>query len=141
MTASFPLMAATGIRSTVNGQSLSDAELLEWVDEEATPALISSSRGRFYAHCVKFGIAGSGDTADEAIQDVTEILIRYLAVSFSEGRSYKEATKPAPIRIRLQSWYLRARAKASRKVKPSLSRLGGLTFVPTIDHEAQRLAH
>lgn len=115
--------------------------LRSWLEETSTPALISERRGRYYAHCFEFGIAGSGATRDEAIDDASGLLVRYLAVSFSEGRSYRETKKSPPVRIRLQSWYLRASAKLLRQIRPSLSRLGGLISVPTTNRDTQPLAH
>lgn len=121
--------------------ALSEADFLNWLDEKSTPALISASHNRYYAFCVEFGISGSGATRDEAARDAADLLMRYLAVSFSEGRSYQDSKKSPPKRVRLQSWYLLARTKLLRRLKPSLSRLGGLISVPTTDHDAHPLAH
>lgn len=120
---------------------LSEKDFLDWLDEMSTPALISISHDRYYAFCVEFGISGSGATKDEAIDDATGLLMRYLAVSCSEGRSYRDSKKSPPKGIRLRSWYLLARTKFLRRLKPSLSRLGWLISVPTTDHDTHRLAH
>lgn len=114
---------------------------LAWLDETSTRALISEDHGRYYAHCFEFGIAGSGATKDEAIEDATALLVRYLVVSYSEGRSYRETKKSPPVRIRLKSWYLAARTKLLWGIGPSLSRLGWLISVPTTNPDTQRLAH
>lgn len=120
-------------------QAFPEQEFLAWLDEESTTALISESRGQFYAYCVEFGISGSGPTKEAALQDAVCLLMRYLIVSFSEDRPYRDTKKPPPARIRLQSWYLIARRKILRKIKP-LSRLGWLTSVPTTNHDSHRLA-
>jgi predicted RNase H-like HicB family nuclease len=120
-------------------QAFPEQEFLAWLDEETTTALISESHGQFYAYCVEFGISGSGPTKEEALQDAVSLLMRYLLVSFSEDRPYRDTKKPPPARIRLQSWYLFARRKTLRKIKP-LSRLGWLTSVPTTNHDSHRLA-
>lgn len=120
---------------------VSQQPFLAWLDETSTRALISEDHGRYYAHCFEFGIAGSGATKDEAIKDATDLLVRYLVVSFSEGRSYRETKKSPPVWIRLKSWYLVARTKLLRGIRPSLSRLGWLISVPTTNPETQRLAH
>jgi predicted RNase H-like HicB family nuclease len=116
-------------------------DFLDWLDEMSTPALISAEHDRYYAFCVEFGIAGSGKTKDEAISDATSLLMRYLAVSFSEGRSYRDSKKSPPWRIRIRSWYLFARTKFLRRLKPPLSRLGWLISVPTAERDTHRLAH
>lgn len=121
--------------------ALSEADFRKWLDETSTSALISKRDKRYYAYCVEFGIAGSGRTKEEAIEDATSLLIRYLAASFIEGRSYRRSKKRPPLGIRLRSWYLLARRKVFRRVKPSLSRLGWLISVPTTDHDIHRLAH
>ena len=121
--------------------ALCEADFRDWLDETSTPALISKSHDRYYAYCVEFGVAGSGDTKDDAIGDATDLLIRYLAASFTEGRSYRKSKKRPPLGIRLRSWYLLARRRFLRRLKPSLSRLGWLISVPTTDHDIHRLAH
>lgn len=112
------------------------ADFLAWLDEMSTPAVISASHGQYYAFCVEFGISGSGATKDEAISDATELLMRYLAVSFSEGRLYRDSKKSPPARIRIRSWYLFARAKFSRRPKPPPSHSGWLISVPMAEHDA-----
>lgn len=134
-------MDARGTPAVADPQASPEEEFLSWLGETSTPALISESHERYYAYCFEFGIAGSGTTKDEAIQDAVGLLVRYLAVSFSEGRSYRETKKSPPARIRLRSWYLVARAKLLRRIKPSLSRLGWLISVPTTNRDTQRLAH
>lgn len=118
-----------------------DEEFLAWLDETDTPALIAPRHERYYAYCMEFGIAGSGRTEEEAVQDAVDLLIRYLIASFSEGRAYRDSKKPPPVHIRLRWWYLTIRGRFLRRVKPSLSRLGGLISVPTTDRDARRLAH
>ena len=113
---------------------------LAWLDETNTPALISQQREQFYAYCFEFGIAGSGSTREAAIEDATGLLVRYLLVSFSEGRSYKEAKKSPPLRIRFKSWLLLAWGKLT-SIGPSLSKLGRLISIPTTSPDAKRLAH
>lgn len=120
-------------------QAFPEQEFLAWLDEETTTALISESHDQFYAYCVEFGISGSGPTKEAAVQDAVRLPMGYLVVSFSEGRPYRSTKKRPPARIRLQSWYLIARRKFLRKVKP-LSRLGWLTSVPTTNHDSRRLA-
>lgn len=117
-----------------------EEEFLAWLGEDSTVALISEDHKRCYAYCFEFGIAGSGATKDEAVEDVGKLLMRYLVVSFSEGRSYRDSKKTPPKRIRLRSWYLVAQAKLLRGIEP-LSRLGRLISVPTNSPDAQRLAH
>jgi predicted RNase H-like HicB family nuclease len=117
-----------------------EEDFLTWLGEPSTPALISERHKQYYAYCFEFGIAGSGATRDEAIEDASDLLVRYLVVSFSEGRPYQETKKSPPLLVRLRSWYLVAQTKLLR-IKPSLSRLGGLISVPTTNHDAQRLAH
>jgi hypothetical protein len=120
-------------------QAFPEQEFLAWLDEDSTAALISESHDQFYAYCVEFNIAGSGATKDAAVEDAVRLLMRYLVVSFSEGRPYRDTKKSPPARIRLQSWYLIARRRFLRKIKP-LSRLGWLTSVPTTNHDSHRLA-
>jgi hypothetical protein len=134
-------MDAPNLPAHAERSVLSEAAFLNWLDEMSTPALISMSHDRYYAFCVEFGISGSGATKDEAISDARGLLMGYLAVSFSEGRSYRDSKKSPPKRIRLQSWYLLARTKFLRQLKPSLSGLGWLISVPTTDHDTHRLAH
>lgn len=120
----------------------SEADFREWLDEEGTPALISTSRDQYYAYCVKFGIAGSGKTKDEAIQDATELLMRYLVVSFLEDRPYRDTKKSPPLGIRLQSWFWELRLKL-QGITPPLSHVERLISVPTAasNHDAFPLAH
>lgn len=120
-------------------QAFSEQKFHSWLDEKTTPVLIFESHNQFYAYCVEFGVSGSGATKEAAKQDAVDLLMRYLLVSFSEGRSYQAAKKRPPARIRLQSWYLFVRRKFLRKIKP-LSRLGWLTSVPTTNHDTHRLA-
>jgi hypothetical protein len=120
-------------------QAFPEHEFLAWLDEETTTALISEDHDQYYAYCVEFGISGSGSTKEAAVQDAVTLLMSYLVVSFSEGRPYQSAKKRPPTRIRLKSWYLIARRKVLRKIKP-LSRLGWLTSVPTTNHDSHRLA-
>jgi hypothetical protein len=133
-------MGAYEVSPTGKQSAFSDDEFLAWLDEDSTLALVSESHDRYYAYCVEFGIAGSGATREEAIDDAVNLLMRYLAVSFLEGRPYRDAKKPPPKRIRLRSLYLLARKRFLRQIKP-LSRLGGLTSVPTTKLDPQRLAH
>lgn len=139
--ANFRSMDAPNTPASAERHAFSEAYFLEWLDEMSTPALISADHDRYYAFCVDFGIAGSGTTKDEAIKDATDLLVRYLVVSFSEGRPYRYSKKSPPMRIRLRSWYLKARTKFLRRIRPSLSRLGGLISVPTTDRDSHRLAH
>jgi hypothetical protein len=134
-------MDASDTPGAAGRQAFSEADFLDWLDESSTSALISTNHDRFYAFCVDFGIAGSGTTKDEAIEDATNLLMRYLTVSYSEGRPYRESKKSPPARVRLRSWYLVARRKFSRRMKPSLSRLGWLVSVPTTDRDTHGLAH
>lgn len=120
--------------------SFSEDNFLAWLGEMDTPALISTGHDRYYAFCVEFGIAGSGATKDEAIKDATHLLMRYLLVSFAEGRLYRDSKKAPPMRVRLQSWYLVARKRFLRRVRPPLSRLGWLVSVPTTDRDTHSLA-
>jgi predicted RNase H-like HicB family nuclease len=133
-------MEASHAPVSAQRDAFSRADFLEWLDETNTPALVSFDHDRYYAFCVEFGVAGSGTSTDEAVRDATELLMKYLAVSFSEGRSYRESKKSPPKQIRLRSWYLVARTKLLRGVKPSLSRLGGLISVPMTDHDIYHLA-
>jgi hypothetical protein len=123
------------------GKSASEAEFLNWLGETSTPALISSKHDRYYAFCVEFGIAGSGRTRDEAVRDAAGLLIRYLVLSYSEGRAYEDSKKAPPRRVRLRSWYFIAHDRLLRLTRPSLSRLGGLVSVPTTDRDTHLLAH
>lgn len=120
----------------------SDADFRKWLDEDGTPALISTSRDQYYAYCVKFGIAGSGKTQDEAIQDATELLMRYLMVSFLEGRSYRNTKKRPPLRIRFQTWFWELQQKF-QGITPPLSHVGRLISVPTAasNYDAHPLVH
>jgi len=117
-----------------------EEEFLTWLDETSTPALISERHGQFYAYCFEFGIAGSGPTREAAIEDATGLLVRYLVVSFSEGRSYREAKKSPPAGVRFKSSLLLAWSKLTR-IGPSLSKLGRLISIPTTSPDAGRLAH
>jgi hypothetical protein len=125
--------------TSAKSQAFPEQEFREWLGEESTTALISESHEQVYAYCFEFGITGSGATKDAAIEDAANLLVRYLLVSFSEGRSYRESKKRPPARIRLQSWYLIARRKILRKIKP-LSRVEWLTSVPTTNHDSHQLA-
>lgn len=133
-------MNASETPAAAERQAFPDDEFLAWLDEKSTTALISESHDQFYAYCVEFGIAGSGATKEEAVDDAVSLLMRYLIVSFSEGRPYRDAKKSPPIRLRVRSWYLFSRTKLLRGIKP-LSRLGWLISVPTTNRDAQRLAH
>lgn len=115
-------------------------EFLAWLGETSTPALISERHEQFYAYCFELGIAGSGSTREAAIEEATDLLVSYLAVSFSEGRSYEEAKKPPPLQVRVRSWVWVAWGKLLR-IGPSLSRLGRLISVPTTSPNSRRLAH
>jgi hypothetical protein len=139
MTATFQLMDVRESPAPAEQEAFPEQEFREWLGEESTTALISESHEQVYAYCFEFGIAGSGATKDAAVEDAVNLLMRYLLVSFSEGRSYRESKKRPPGRIRLQSWYLIARRKVLRKIKP-LSRVGWLTSVPTTNHDSHRLA-
>lgn len=117
-----------------------EKEFLNWLEEDSTTALVSESHGQYYAFCVEFGIAGSGASKDEAVDEAVKLLMSYLVFSFSEGRPYRETKKSPPILLRLRSWYLFIRARLLRRIKP-LSRLGWLITVPTTSHDSGRLAH
>lgn len=134
-------MVAPNMPANAERRAVSEADFLAWLDETSTPALISTSHDRYYAFCVEFGISGSGATKDEAVSDAKGLLMRYLVVSFSEGRPYRDSKKSPPARIRIRSWYLFARSKFLRRPKPSLSHLGWLISVPTTEHDAHRFAH
>lgn len=134
-------MSARDTSAAVAQEVFPEEEFRAWLDEDSTKALISKEHGQFYAYCFEFGIAGSGATKEEAVDDAVRLLMHYLVVSFSEGRPYQDAKKPPPKRIRLRSWYLFARAKLLRRLRPSLSRLGWLTSVPTTHRDTHRLAH
>lgn len=139
-TASVPTVNAPQTPAAAERQAFPDEEQFRaWLGEESTAALIFESHGRYHAFCVEFGISGSGATQEEAFADATGLLVRYLIVCFSEGRSYREAKKAPPINLRLRSWYLYLRTKI-RGINP-FSRLGWLTSVPTINRDSQRLAH
>ena len=139
--ANFRSMDASSSPAATERNVFSESDFLDWLGETSTPALISTSHGRYYAFCVEFGIAGSGSTEDAAVGEATSLLMRYLVASFSEGRSYRDSKKSPPRWIRLRSWYLIARTRLSRRVKPPLSRIGGLISVPTTDRDLHRLAH
>lgn len=134
-------MNASNTPAPAERQAFPEDEFLAWLDEDSTTALISESHDRYYAYCFEFGIAGSGATRQEAVGDAVNLLMRYLVVSFSEGLPYRDAKKSPPKRIRLRSWYLVARTKLLRRIRPSISRLGGLISVPTTNRDTQRLAH
>jgi hypothetical protein len=121
--------------------AFSQIDFLAWLDEESTTALISEGHGLVYAYCVEFGIAGSGRNEDEAVKDAVNLMMRYLVLSYCEGRSYRDAKKPPPLSVRLRAWYLVVRAKLSSGLKLPLSHLGGLVLVPTTDRDARHLAH
>jgi predicted RNase H-like HicB family nuclease len=135
-------MDAPNTPASAERQVFPEADFREWLDEEGTPALISTSRDQYYAYCVKFGIAGSGKTQDEAIQDATELLMRYLMVSFLEGRPYRASKKRPPLRIRLQTWFWELQQKFQR-ITPPLSHVGRLISVPTAasNYDAHPLVH
>lgn len=116
-------------------------DFLHWLDEFSTPAVISESHDRYFAYCVEFGIAGSGRSKEQAVEEAGALLIRYLVVSFAEGRPYRETKKSPPVKVRARSWYLAVRRRFLGKVKPSLSRLGWLTEVPTTDRDTRGLVH
>lgn len=123
--------------------AFSEADFLAWLGESGTPALISERHNRFYAHCYCFGIAGTGHSREEAIEDVTRLLMQYLTAAFSEGCSYEEAKKSPPVSVRLRTWYLKVGAGLLRGIKP-LSRVGQLISVPTGSaggHARRRIAH
>lgn len=126
--------------ATAEQMAFPEDAFLAWLDENSTTALISERHHQFYAHCVEFGIAGSGATREEAVDDAVNLLMRYLVASFSEGRSYRDTKKRPPARLRARSWYLFLRTKLLRGIKP-LPRLGWLISVPTNNRDAQRLAH
>jgi hypothetical protein len=134
-------MNARQTPATVERQAFSEDQFLAWLDETTTPALISESHDQFYAYCVEFGVAGSGATEDEALDDAINLLMSYLLVSFSEGRSYRKTKKAPPAKVRLRRWYLLARKRLLGRIRPSLSRLGGLVSVPTTNRNSQPLAH
>ncbi len=121
--------------------AFSEVDFLAWLDEERTSVLISEDHGQVYAFCVEFGIAGSGRTKDEAVQNAVDLMMGYLVLSYYEGRSYRDAKKRPPVNVRLRSWYLVVRTKLLRGIKPPLSRLGGLVSVPTTNRDARHLAH
>ena len=133
-------MDARNTPATAERVPFSEADFLKWLGEERTPALISTNHERYYAFCVEFGIAGSGATEDEAVRDATDLLMKYLLVSFAEGRPYRESKKSPPTQIRVRSWYLVVRKRFLGRLKPSLSRLGGLISVPTTDRNWHGLA-
>jgi hypothetical protein len=133
-------VSAPKTSASAERQAFPDDQFLAWLDEDRTTALISESHGQIYAYCVEFGIAGSGATKQEAVDDAVNLLMRYLILSFSEGRSYRESKKSPPVRLRVRSWYLFVRTRLLRGIKP-LSRLGGLISVPTTNRDSQRLAH
>lgn len=140
MTANFHNMNVRESPAPAEQQVFPEQAFRAWLDEDSTTALVSESHDQYYAYCVEFGIAGSGATKEAAVEDAVNLLVRYLIVSFSEGRSYRDTKKSPPVRIRLRSWYLIARRKFLRKIKP-LSRLGWLTSVPTTNHDSHLLAH
>ncbi len=137
--ASFQLMNVRESPASAERQAPPEQGFLAWLDEDSTTALISEGHDQFYAYCVDFGISGSGPTKEAAVEDAVSLLMRYLDASFSEGRRYRDTKKSPPARVRLRAWYLVARRKFLRKIKP-LSRLGWLTSVPTTNHDSHRLA-
>lgn len=99
-------MSAPQTPAPAEREAFPEDQFLAWLDEPTTPALISQSHDQHYAYCVEFGIAGSGATKDEAVENATRLLMGYLIVSFSEGRPYRETKKAPPAKVRLRSWYL-----------------------------------
>jgi hypothetical protein len=137
----YPAVNASQTPANAERKAFPEAEFLNWLDEDTTPALISEGHGQFYAYCVEFGVAGSGATEDEALADAINLLMSYLVISFSEGQTYRKAKKAPPAKVRFRRWYLLARKKSLGRIRPSLSRLGGLVSVPTTNRNSQPLAH
>ena len=134
-------MDASNTPANAERQAFPSAEFSAWLDEEYTTALVSEDHGQFYAYCVEFGIAGSGATKEEAVSKVVGLLMRYLVVSYSEGQSYADTKKTPSRGIRLRRSYLTVRTKLLGRVKPPLSRLGGLISVPMTDRDTHGLVH
>jgi hypothetical protein len=130
-------------RTSVNAERrpFSQANFLAWLDEESTKALISEDHGQYYAYCVEFGISSYGRSKEEAVDKAVDLMMRYLVLSYCEGRSYREAKKAPPLGVRLRSRYLLVREKFLRGIKPPFSNLGGLILVPTNDRDVRHLAH
>jgi hypothetical protein len=133
-------MSTREVPAATETRAFPEEKFLAWLDESSTPAFVSVHRKQYYAYCFEFGIAGCGSTREEAIQDATVLLVKYLIVCFSEGRRYEDAKKSPPMRIRLKSRFLAMRAKLSR-IGPSLSRLDWPISVPTTSLDVQHLAH
>jgi len=123
-------MDAPNTPASAERRAFSATAFHEWLEEDGTPALISVEHDRYYAYCFKFGVAGTGETEGQAVEDVTRLLMRYLEASFVQGCSYKDTKKRPPMTIRLRTWYLEVRTKL-RGIRAPLSRMGGLISVPT----------
>jgi hypothetical protein len=120
-------------------RAYAEADFQAWLEDDGTPALISIEHDRYYAYCFKFGVAGTGDSEAQAVEDVKRLLMRYLEASFAQGCSYKDIKKRTPVSIRLRTWYLEVRTKV-RGIRAPLSRMGGLISVPT-DTAHEPLVH
>jgi hypothetical protein len=135
-------MDAPHTPASAERRAFSEAGFHSWLGEEGTPALISESHDRYYAYCFKFDVAGTGETKEQAIDEVTRLLMRYLVVSYLDGCSYEDTKNTPPLDIRLRTSYLALRSKL-RGISAPLSRMGGLISVPTdaAGHSAHPVPH
>jgi hypothetical protein len=107
-----------------------DSEFRAWLGEDGAQALVSRNHGRYYVHCIHFGIAGTGETQEAAADNVQALLSLYLQASYLSGKSFEESKKPVPAKIRLRLWMRHLRGGILKHIVLPLGRVGRRDLVP-----------
>jgi len=105
-------MLAKATPRSAGGKPFSKDDFLAWLpDGGHTMIALKRERDHWSALFMEFNIAGTGNTAEEALREAKKLFWGYLQYCFMDGRTFAEARRPIPRRLRL--WY---------RVSPHLSR-------------------
>lgn len=58
--------------------------------------------GRWFALVEEFDITGMGDTENEAVQQMFDLLGAYLWAHFADGNTFADAKRPIPLSLKLR---------------------------------------
>jgi hypothetical protein len=133
------MVAAEGTTAFAVSRAYTEEAFVDWLERDGAPALISRSHGRFYVHCIDFGVAGAGASKEEAVSDATRLLTVYLQAAYVTGLSYEQAQKPIPRGIRFRLWLSHVREHSVKGLRMPITRFGKRAWVP-VHHDGLRFS-
>jgi len=97
-------MVAQAMPSSAGDKPFSKDDFLAWLpDSGHTTIAIKREHDQWSALFMEFNIAGTGSTAEEALREAKKLFLGYLQYCFMDGRTFAQARRPIPKRLRL--WY------------------------------------